>query len=168
MAYHNEINLDEHDSSCKSDDADTIRMDSPEFQNAVDNFDLPAIPDSVRLSESTTSSTLTRYAACRDFDITCLCQDRESNARQSENGFDNNWVIVESDPLTYKAFGSLQASQKMRYFDKLTAASTSWALFEKRVPGSTSSCFSIMTTITTSLGMISVSLYRIMSNRYGV
>jgi hypothetical protein len=49
MAYYNEENLDEHDSSCESDD-DTIQMDSPEFWNAVDNLDLPAIPDSVRLS----------------------------------------------------------------------------------------------------------------------
>ncbi|CAI7649253.1 unnamed protein product, partial [Penicillium pancosmium] len=134
MAYYNEENLDKHDSSCESDDADTIQMDSFEFKNAVDNLDPPAIPDSVRLSESTIPSTFIRYAACRDFDITRLCQDRESNAIQSENGFDSNPVIVESDPHTYKAFESLQASQKMRYFDKLTAASNSWAAFEKSCP----------------------------------
>lgn len=122
------------DSSCESEDADTIQMDSFEFRNAVHNLDPPAIPDSVRLSESTTPSTFLKYPACRDFDITRHCQDRESNARQSENGLDSNSVIAESDPLTYKTFESLQPLHKMRYFDKLTAASTSWTAFEKSCP----------------------------------
>lgn len=134
MAYYNEENPDKHDSSCESDDADTIPMDSFEFQNAVENFGPPAISDRVRLSESTTPSTFIRYAACRDFDISRLDEDRKSNARQSENGFNSNPVIAESDPLTYKAFESLEAWRKMQYFDKLTAASTSWAAFEKSCP----------------------------------
>ncbi|CAI7611683.1 unnamed protein product [Penicillium pancosmium] len=104
MAYYNEENLDEHDSSCESDD-DTIQMDSPEFWNAVDNLDLPAIPD-----------------------------NPSSNARQSEDGFDGNSVTVESESLTYEDFQSLQDPHKMRYFDKLTVASTSWAAFEKSCP----------------------------------
>jgi hypothetical protein len=133
MAYYNEENLDEHDSSCESDD-DTIPMDSPGFWKAVDNFDLPAIPDSVRLSESTTSSTFIKYPACRAFDITRLSQDSSSNARQNEDGSDDNSVIVESESLTYEAFESLKDARKMQYFDKLTAASTSWAAFEKSCP----------------------------------
>ncbi|KAJ5267262.1 hypothetical protein N7478_010070 [Penicillium angulare] len=68
------------------------------------------------------------WKACETFRI------NESNARQSENGFDSNPLIVESDTLTYKAFESLQASHKMRYFDILRAASTSWAAFEKSCP----------------------------------
>ncbi|KAJ5100968.1 hypothetical protein N7456_007020 [Penicillium angulare] len=134
MPYYNEENLDESDPICEIDDAKTIQMDSPEFWKAVHNFDLPAIPDTVKLSESTSPTTFTRYSACRDFDITRLFQDPEFNARQSENGSNDNSVIVESEFLTYEAFESLQDSHKMRYFDKLTAASTSWALFEKSCP----------------------------------
>ncbi|CAI7605667.1 unnamed protein product [Penicillium manginii] len=134
MPYHNEENIDEPDPVCEIDDAKTIQMDSPEFWNAVRNFDLPDIPDSVKLSESTSPTTFIKYTACRAFDITRLDQDSESSTRQSENGSDDSSVIVESEFLTYEAFESLQDSHKMRYFDKLTAASTSWAFFEKSCP----------------------------------
>lgn len=135
MAYYNEENLDEPDPICENDDADTIRMDSPEFWKAVDDSDLPNFPDSPRLSESTTPSTFVRYPACREFDITRKFQDPEPSPRESENGVDSSSVIVESDSLTYEEFQSLRDPHKMRrYFDKLTAASTSWTAFQKSCP----------------------------------
>jgi len=134
MAYCKEENLDEPGPTCENDDADTIQMDSPQFWEIVENLDLPVVPDKVRLSESTNPSTFIKYPACQDFDITRNFQDPEPSPRQSENGFDSSSVIVESECLTYEEFQSLQDPHKMRYFDKLTAASTSWTAFEKSCP----------------------------------
>lgn len=65
--------VDEHDS-----DADTILMSLPKFWNGANVENLPVIPNSLILKESTPDSTYTNYPGCQSFDYTHIFQYLET------------------------------------------------------------------------------------------
>lgn len=86
--------VDEHDS-----DADTILMSSTEFWNGANVENIPVIPNSLILKESTRDSTYANYPGCRSFDCIHLFQTPEMTCGQlAKRNIETN--DVESGELT--------------------------------------------------------------------
>jgi hypothetical protein len=80
--------VEEYDS-----DADTIPMSSTEFWNGANVENLPVIPNSLTLKESTLDSTYAKYPGCRSFDCTQFFKHPEMTCSQlAKRKFETNGV----------------------------------------------------------------------------